>query len=93
VIHSREEKYIRVKSEHQSVLIHYDQLLLCTGTQYTTNIGLAPPTKGVVTINNSVQAKNVTSWVNSHTKGESHCMKCCSTSIPTHHRDSASLWQ
>ena len=80
MIHSREEKYIRVKSEHQSVLIHYDQLLLCTGTQYTTNIGLAPPTKGVVTINNSVQ-------------GESHCMKCCSTSIPTHHRDSASLWQ
>ena len=51
----REEKQITVKSEHQSVMIHYDQLLLCTGTQYTTTANeAAPSTKGVVTINNSV---------------------------------------
>lgn len=72
MIHSREEKYITVNSERQSVLIHYDQLLLCTGTQYTINIGPTPPTKGVVTINNSVQAKNVANWANNHSKGEAH---------------------
>ena len=69
----REEKQITVKSEHRTVMIHYDQLLLCTGTQYTTTTtanGAAPPTKGVVTINNSIQAKSVANWANSHSTGE-----------------------
>lgn len=52
------------------MLIHYDQLLLCTGTQYTTAIGPAPPIKGVVTINNSVQAKSVTTWTANHSTGK-----------------------
>ena len=67
--YGREEKHIRVNSDHRSVLIHYDQLLLCTGTQYTSNIGPAPPSKGVVTINNSIEAKDIISWANTHTTG------------------------
>ena len=71
----REEKQITVKSEHRLVIIHYDQLLLCTGTQFTTATttnGAAPPTKGVVTINNSIQAKSVTNWASNHSTGKPH---------------------
>ena len=67
--YGREEKHIRVNSDRRSVLIHYDQLLLCTGTQYTTNIGPAPPSKDVVTINNSIEARNVASWASNHPTG------------------------
>ena len=71
MLRGREEKQITVKSEHQSVVIHYDQLLLCTGTQYaTTATGATPSTKGVVTINNSIQAKSVASWASSHSTGK-----------------------
>ena len=56
-------------SDSRSVLIHYDQLLLCTGTQYTTDVGPTPPSEGVVTINNSVQASSVAHWTDSHPTG------------------------
>ena len=74
-MHVREEKYIRVNSDRRSVLIHYDQLLLCTGTQYTTDIGPAPPTKDVVIINNSIEAESVANWTSAHTTGRPQLIK------------------
>jgi len=65
----REDKCITVNDKDQSVLIQYDQLLICTGTQFKID-GSAPPPKSVVTINNSVQAEGVANWASNHPTGE-----------------------
>jgi len=80
----REGKCITVNDQDRSVLIHYDQLLICTGTQFKTN-GPAPPPKGVVTINNSVQAGGVATMASNHPSGEP-CPLYLITTSHTHRR-------
>ncbi|XP_065899995.1 cilia- and flagella-associated protein 61-like isoform X2 [Dysidea avara] len=65
----REDKCIMVNDQDRSVLIHYDQLLICIGTQFKID-GPALPPKSVVTINNSVQAGCVANWASNHPTGD-----------------------
>lgn len=61
-----------VESGQSSSLIHYDHLVLCTGTQYQVPSSLGGHTKptNIFTVNNDREAIHLLQWVKANFLGD-----------------------